>query len=506
MIANVVIGNPIALKCNKTYDLTCNKPYTVNATFICKDTNCNGKVTYSLKPPTGLPITGTLPLTFTPNQTGVYVLTLYGWCGNKICDSCVIKFNVKCDPCKCDGSHWGDIVLNGGDNGGDQGDPKNPVANIVIGNPGNPITLACKKSYTLNCKQTYTINGTYICKDTNCNGKVTYSLQPPTGLPITGNLALTFTPNQSGTYVLTLYGWCGNKICDSCVITFKVDCVDCDCKGSHWGEITATDNVKVTNLSCGKTYDWKCKVPFTINANYICAKPSCAGSVGYTFTPAIGSPTSGNLPFTYTPTQSGNYTIVLYGKCDNKICDTCKISFHVDCPVDTNCCKHDIKVETGNVTYTPNANSTIVGQTFTITGLSGVNLTEVRAEVVSYDLSSNFNNECLGCKTFPFTWASINSAGNIGAVPPKITLFGTTTSLFNPTGAAVYQNPREVIWNNGNAFQVTGPIGINFILPPTPLIDCCELSGKICVKFTFRDENCNECEVIVCFNVTIKKK
>ena len=364
-----------------------------------------------------------------------------------------------------------------------------------------------KKSYTLNCNQSYTVNATYNCKDTNCNAKVTYSLQPPTGLPITGTMALTFTPSQSGTYTLTMYGWCGNKICDSCVVTFKVECVGCDCKDSHWGEITATDNVKVTNLSCGKTYDWKCKVPFTINANYICAKPNCAGSVGYTFTPAVGLPTTGTLPFTYTPTVSGNYTIELYGKCGAKICDTCKITFHVDCPVDTNCCKRTITAQSGNVTYTANANATIAAQTFTITGLAGVNLSEVRAEVISYDLSSNFNNECLNCKTFPFTWASINSAGNIGIVPPKITLYGTTTTLFNPTGAAMYQNPREVIWNNGNAFQITGPVGINFILPPTPTIDCCELSGKICVKFTFREnDSCNECEVIVCFNVVIKKK
>jgi len=502
-----VIGNPgtaVAIKCKNTYDLVCNKPYTVNATFICNDPKCPGKVTYSLQPPIGLPISGTVPLTFTPNQNGVYVLTLYGWCGNKICDSCVIKFNVKCDPCNCAGSHWGDITLNGGDNGGDHGDnPNNPVGNVVIGNPGNTIALVCKKSYTINCNQPYTVNATYICKDPHCNGNVTYKLQPPTGLPITGNLALTFTPTQTGTYTLTLYGWCGNKICDSCVITFKTTC--CDCKGSKWAEIFVNDGAKQTFLNCGKTYDWKCKVPFTLNAVYSCAQPNCNGTVGYTFTPAVGSPTSGNLPFTYTPTVSGNYTVELYGKCGGKICDTCKIVFHVDCPKDTNCCKHDIKVQAGNVTYTPNTNSTIAGQTFTINGLSGVNLSEVRAEVLSYDLSSNFNNECLGCKTLPFTWASINSAGNIGVVPPQITLYGTTTAVFSPTGAAVYQNPREVTWNNGSLFTITGPIGINFILPPTPTLDCCELSGRICVKFTFRDENCYECEAIVCFNVKIKK-
>ena len=79
--------------------------------------------------------------------------------------------------------------------------------------------------------------------------------------------------------------------------------------------------------------------------------------------------------------------------------------------------------------------------------------------------------------------------------------------MFNPTGADVYKNPREVIWNNNGATFLLGtsPVGINFILPPIPIIDCCQLHGKICVKFTFRDAKCNECEVIICFNVVIAK-
>lgn len=498
--ANVVIGNPLIVKCNGTYTLNCNQPYTVNASYICKDTACNGKVTYSLQPPSGTPVTGNLPLTFTPAQSGVYILTLYGWCGNKICDSCIIKFNVKCDPCNCDGSHWGNISLS-------SGIPDDNPNGAVIGNPNN-ISLSCGKTYKLDCNKPYTFNANYICKDSACKGKVTYSLLPPTGPAITGNVAGSFTPTQSGTYVLTLYGWCGNKICDSCVIKFTVTCEEaCDCKGSHWGDMTVSDGKNKAALTCKKEYPWKCKVPFTINAAFNCAKPNCPGTVTYTLMPPSGTPTSGNVPFTYTPTQSGTYTVQLFGMCGTTVCDTCVVKFIVDCPKDTNCCKHSIKIEAGNVMYTPTPNSTIAGQTFTISGMAGVNLSEVRAEVISYDLSSNFNNECLGCKTFPFTWASINSANNIGAVPPKITLFGgNTTTLFNPTGAAMYQNPREVIWNNSTLFTITGPVGINFILPPQPVIDCCELKGKICVKFTFRDEYCAECEAIVCFDVVIKKK
>lgn len=79
---------------------------------------------------------------------------------------------------------------------------------------------------------------------------------------------------------------------------------------------------------------------------------------------------------------------------------------------------------------------------------------------------------------------------------------GATVPSFNGSGTGVYQNPREVIWNNGsnlNAPNITN-IGMTFILPPKPAIDCCELKGKICVKFTFRDANCKECEIIGCFD------
>ncbi len=91
-------------------------------------------------------------------------------------------------------------------------------------------------------------------------------------------------------------------------------------------------------------------------------------------------------------------------------------------------------------------------------------------------------------------------------MPGLINLYGgVTTTAFNPTGTAVYQNPREVVWNNGAPFSISGPVTIKFFLPPPLVIDCCELKGKICVRFTFRDLACNECSAIACFDVVVKK-
>ena len=420
---------------------------------------------------------------------------------------------LPCDTCDCKESKWGDILLTKGE--------KPPVAKT--GNPksnvpvGTAEKLECKGSYVLKCNQTYSINANYICKDTSCPPKVTYSLQPPTGGPITGNAPFNFTPTQSGTYTLMLYGWCGNKICDSCKIEFKVDCgKECDCKGSTWGEKTYSIDEVTKSFNCmkpsDKPIDVKCKKPITINANYICPDPNnCPPKVTYTLQPPTGSATNGNVPFSFTPNQTGTYTVTMYGWCGNKICDSCVVRFKTECPVETNCCPYEIKADTTPVKYDyvliPNA--TVLTENFVFNGLSTATITEVRANVVSYTITDNFGKECMKCVNLPFTWASVSSATNIGAVPPKITMYGgATVPTFNGSGAGAYQNPREVIWNNGTTISIPNNtnIGMNFILPPPSGIDCCELKGKICVKFTFRDKDCKECEVIKCFEFVIKKK
>ena len=56
-------------------------------------------------------------------------------------------------------------------------------------------------------------------------------------------------------------------------------------------------------------------------------------------------------------------------------------------------------------------------------------------------------------------------------------------------------------YNRG--FTLPGSLNVQFVLPHPSLIGCCTLYARICVKFTFRDRNCKECEVISCFTITI---
>lgn len=428
---------------------------------------------------------------------------------------------INCTPCDCKESHWGETEIVEGDKPNAKGGPMagisaaqvNPKANTGTGQgAGKPIQLNCGVAQKLDCNKTYTVSSTYICKDTACAGKVTYSLQPPTGSPITGTGTITFTTSMTGTYILTMYGWCGDKICDTCVIDLVVDCNKCDCKGSKWGERMITMNNATKNFKCGDVFDVKCKQPVTINANYLCADPACNGAVTYSLQPPSGAPTTGSIPpaFTFTPMLNGNYTLTLYGWCGTTICDSCVIKFKAVCEPEP-CCIYDIKATTGTVKYdyTQIPNATVAAQTFTINGLGLASITEVAASVVSYAIDDNYKSECMKCVNLPFTWASVASASNIGAVPADIMMYGPiTVASFNGSGVGAYKNPREVVWNNGTLIAIPNGtnIGMNFILPPVPAIDCCELKGKICVKFIFRDINCRECEVIVCFDFVIKKK
>jgi hypothetical protein len=269
--------------------------------------------------------------------------------------------------------------------------------------------------------------------------------------------------------------------------------------------MSVSDGAKSQALSCNKEYKWKCKAPFTVNAAFNCSKPDCAGTVSYVMTLPGGGTMSGNVPFTYTPTQSGTYTVVLYGTCGGKICDSCVVKFVVDCPPEP-CCTHDITIDNPTIQLSTlnNPNATIANASFAISGAPGVLFTQLRAEVMSYDLFSNYNNECLNCKSYPFTWASIYQAGPIGAIQPQITMYNATAPSFNPAGNGMYQNPREVIWNGAPPFGLPINVNMQFLLPPASIIACCEITAKICVKFTFRDKDCKECEVISCFTVVIK--
>ena len=68
---------------------------------------------------------------------------------------------------------------------------------VVQGNKGPAAENVTKlincdknKTITVKCKKPVTINATYNCADVSCNAAVTYTIQPPAGLPTNGSLPL----------------------------------------------------------------------------------------------------------------------------------------------------------------------------------------------------------------------------------------------------------------------------------------------------------------------------
>jgi uncharacterized repeat protein (TIGR01451 family) len=322
----------------------------------------------------------------------------------------------------------------------------------------------------------------------------------------------------------------------------------CGCAQSHWGNITVSDNPVIIDnphdmgkmpvnrmnkttatgstqnnviipgggghfslqLNCGKkdTVTLQCKTKYNFSATYICNKPDCGSSQIVITDPNGGTSTFTNTA-SFTTSVSGYYTINIYGKCGNKICDSCLFVFKVICPICP--CEYKLAVKPDKNTQTvinTNPGYTLSNQTFNITAPPGVLFTQVRAEVVSFDLLSNYGNECIACKNLPYTWGSIYNASDINtntAVADSITMALPNPPIpqFIPALSNVHQNPRETIWQNYSGFTLPTTMNMNFILPHPSAIGCCTLYVKICVKFTFRDRNCKECEVITCITIAI---
>ena len=483
----------------------CNTTTTVTAGFSC-DTSCPSNVIYNLYSLPGnvlvTSVTGTL--TIPPGlPNGNYAVTIYGKCGDKICDSCKFTFVKNCIDC-CKGSKW----LTG------------PF--WVNGNTGVKTLIKCGVSRfnILNsnglCFVPFKVNGTYACATGNCGSSVVYEIiDSATGNLMTTSVDSLIVPTSlvNGTYFVNIKAYCGGQLCSTCRFTIFKNC-SCDCG-------PAINAISVNIITNGTKVNYKCgsQIPAILCTNnvqmtgsYACNQTGCPASYSYTLVGPFGT-TSGTLPLQLNTLSPGTYSITIKAYCGGVLCKECTYNFTVLCSsTPPPCCPYNISVNNieGNNTYQQlNTNSMLLNTEYNISGLTGVPITEIRAEVLSFNLSSNYQNECLKCLTYPANWASIYK----GTFVPSVTFGGTinlfngaTTTLFNPTGNSLYQNPREIVWRNGGAvFTAPTSIKISHLLPPPPIIDCCELSGQICIKFTFRDNKCRECEVIRCINYKIDK-
>jgi PKD domain/PKD-like domain len=496
--SNVPGSNGTIINCGASLGIIdCNNPITVNSSYNCVGANCVGLVQYSLSGP--VTQNGAVPFSTAGLPAGSYVLTLYGICGTDTCKRCEFPFTIVCQKNCCEGSVWEEQPWYSFDKNGKKKEKINCTEQEQV------IVISGDL-----CKQPLTFGGTIKCP-TDCKSIDSVFIYDGGNVLIQSGVApYTMTVLPNGSYTVEVVGYCGGQPCLKCKIILKVDCEKCDCDSKVPLQLNVTINEKVKQIECntdlGKI---DCKKNIIINGTYTCNPKDCPANLSYSITGPAGYSASGSLPLTINPSllANGNYTIIIMAYCGGKLCKECKITFTVDCEMP--CCPYAITVTPKVPTYTAGTGSTIVSNNYTITIPTTANITEVRVNVVSYTIDDDFKGDCLKCVNLPFTWASVSTATNINTAAPKITMYGgASVPSFNGSGAGAYQNPREVIWNNGSNLNVSPyitNIGMGFILPPTPAIDCCKLKGKICVKFTFRDNDCKECEVIACFYFEIKK-
>lgn len=482
----------------------CTATTTVTAGYSC-DTACTSSVLYKLYslPGNTLITTSTGTLTIPLNLVnGTYKVVIYGLCGDKICDSCNFTFVKNCLDC-CKGSKWASGPF------------------WVNNNTGIKTTISCGVSRfniinTNNlCFVPFKVIGSYLCGSTTCGSVVNYEVKDSaTGNTISTSIDSLLIPTSlpNGTYFVVIKAYCGGVLCATCRFTIFKNC-SCDC-----GPVANVVAVNIITNGTPKSYKCGIAIPaisctdlVTMTGTYACNQTGCPASYSYTLIGPNGT-TNGSLPLSLNSLPPGTYYITVKAYCGGVLCKECTYPFTVLCnTTPPPCCPYNIGVSLdSNIQYSQfSSNSLLVNTAFNLTGLTGVSLTEIRAEVLSYNLSSNYENECLKCLTYPCNWASINQGSFIPSAlfPGKINLFnGLTTTTFNPTGSGLFQNPREIVWNNsGLIFAAPNSIVLNFLLPPAPIIDCCILRGEICVKFTFRDSNCRECDVTKCLTYTINK-
>jgi hypothetical protein len=162
-------------------------------------------------------------------------------------------------------------------------------------------------------------------------------------------------------------------------------------------------------------------------------------------------------------------------------------------------------------TLVPYQGITSLVEAFTFTNLPA-NITEVKATLTNFtftyvDATGAANAECAACTTNPASWASIFGGDKIDGIQPKVNINGTeTTAPITLPQMVPNKNPRYTIWSNsGGIINVPNTIKVGFILPAKSSLSCCITKANICIKFTFRNDKCEECFAYKCFDVEINK-
>jgi hypothetical protein len=198
----------------------------------------------------------------------------------------------------------------------------------------------------------------------------------------------------------------------------------------------------------------------------------------------------------------GNYTIVITPHCGSNTCPPLQIRLIIVCPPPCPTCNSETTIKTDTKPVITIANN--IGNANPISTINAnlvitnsITVTQVRVLVDEFRVYSATGNEnCLLCKNPPKAWGSFQ-AGTLSGVTLQ-------TALNN----ALTHDIRELVFNNGvnTTFSLSPgkPFNFTLALPGVTGLDCCNLKVDICLKFTIRDINCCEKEVLKCFTFNLQ--
>ena len=303
-------------------------------------------------------------------MAGYYCLKIYGKCGGSICDSCKICFYVTCDTVDCcKGGSWINKYYG--------------VSNPLIKTA--PVPIECGKEYQVNelDNGSITFNADYACatNQANCTKQVYVKVMKGSTVIAYQPVSYSMPLSTPGNFTITYYAKCGDKICDSC--TYFINILQDCCKGSHWDKIAWKG---FPNLSCNTSISTAIPVNTVeiVNYKFICAQ-GCKADIRYDIKNSSGTVVSSVTGASGTdqkitlPGSSGQYCLIAYGLCNQKVCDSCSICFSTTCVNCTNVKINDI------------ANPTALGSYFDINGTiaSPTSIAKVTAQLVSFS-ADNF--------------------------------------------------------------------------------------------------------------------
>lgn len=189
--------------------------------------------------------------------------------------------------------------------------------------------------------------------------------------------------------------------------------------------------------------------------------------------------------------------------------DCCKTPLDIWNPDDGQ--QHPSPIQSSLINST---NLSYAEETFEIHRDATIPITELRVNITDVQFEYNYD-QCATCVNNPLVWGSIYSSdeyiGNstTGLKQPNtlnLSKFDLLRQLGNDVDNGI--NNREVTWNNPNGSMLKGgdKFKLTYLLPPASEIPCCAVKAKICIKISWKDANCNVCEIYTCSDIDISEE